>query len=196
MTTIHLSDLPVEAPATTSNIFPLLTSRNSSHHVRNSTTMPRIPSLPLGTLFLLTILLLLAPASAKRRQLQEERQHESLGLIVSTSPSNALSNMDTINAGSHWYFLTCETPGMSSKTQQTLRAICTTAGEADSNCDIICGDGVEGTVVKVPRGCFEGDYAVLHGMVEAEDQSMAAVVKGGKVVEMTISGVSRRRRSW
>ncbi|RPB07947.1 hypothetical protein P167DRAFT_539648 [Morchella conica CCBAS932] len=110
---------------------------------------------------------------------------ESFGRIVFAGPSNALSNMDSINAGSHWHFLTCETPGTSSKTRQTVRVICTTAGEADSNCDIIYEDGVEGTVVKVPRGCFEGDYAVLHGMVEAEDQSVPEGVKGGKVMEMT-----------
>jgi chitinase len=116
---------------------------------------------------------------------KKKASSESLGGIVFTGPSNALSNMDPINAGSHWHFLTCETPGTSSKTRQTVRVICTTAGEADSNCDIIYEDGVEGTVVKIPRGCFEGDYAVLHGMVEAEDQSVPEGIKGGKVMEMT-----------
>lgn len=58
----HISDLPVEAPAATSNISS--PPRNGFHRVHNMTMAPRLPSLLLlGTLCLL---LLATPASVKR----------------------------------------------------------------------------------------------------------------------------------
>ncbi|KAL2859873.1 uncharacterized protein BJX67DRAFT_338240 [Aspergillus lucknowensis] len=88
--------------------------------------------------------------------------------LVIAGPPDVVSNLDKRD-GSHTTFLSCE--GIHERGLQTARIACMNDGE-DSNCDDMLLNGLEGTIVKMPKNCGPGTYAVARSLEVSQNQSL------------------------
>ncbi len=71
--------------------------------------------------------------------------------------------------GSHWELVGCDAE--QHERRRTVQAVCTDDSE-QSNCDDIFLGGVAATVVRMPRGCGPGKYAIAVSMEPASHEAL------------------------
>ncbi|KAK4097654.1 glycoside hydrolase family 18 protein [Parathielavia hyrcaniae] len=95
----------------------------------------------------------------------------SFGWYIMSGPASELTSLNRRD-GSHWELVGCD-DAVDSARRYTVRAVCTTEGEQNSNCgDIYQGDGVADTVVEMPPSCGPGKYAMAVSLVPSTNQTL------------------------
>ncbi|OIW30103.1 hypothetical protein CONLIGDRAFT_552353, partial [Coniochaeta ligniaria NRRL 30616] len=88
-----------------------------------------------------------------------------------SGPPAELTSLDKRD-GSHWELFDCP-DALVAPQRHTVRAVCSTDGAADSNCnDIHLGTGVAETVVEMPPSCGPGRYAMAVSLTPSADQAL------------------------
>ncbi|KAH8682064.1 hypothetical protein BX600DRAFT_429956 [Xylariales sp. PMI_506] len=90
----------------------------------------------------------------------------SFGWYIISGPPDEVSTMDKRD-GSDWHLYGCDSE--LHENRRTVQAVCTKEWN-ESNCDEIFWGDVATTVIKMPKGCGPGKYAVAVSMEPAKDQ--------------------------
>ncbi len=112
--------------------------------------------------------------------------NNAFGWYIISGPPDEVTSLDKRD-GSHWELLGC-TPDMG-ETRHTVQAVCTD-GSPESNCgDIFLGE-VATTVVKMPKGCGPGKYAVAVSMEEVAHPEQSAPLPKKLVKRLAERGIA------
>ncbi|KAK3690444.1 glycosyl hydrolase family 71-domain-containing protein [Podospora appendiculata] len=95
----------------------------------------------------------------------------SFGWYIMSGPADELTSLNKRD-GSHWELFDCH-DALDETRRHTVRAVCTTHGAVDSNCNNIhLGNGVAETVVEMPQSCGPGRYAMAVSLAPSADQTL------------------------
>ncbi|KAL3453554.1 hypothetical protein BJX65DRAFT_302452 [Aspergillus insuetus] len=94
--------------------------------------------------------------------IEAEPNDAPFAFVVLASPDEIQVSLDKRD-GSHWEVFDCF--DSTTEGEHTVRMVCTTDGDEDSNCNKIhLGHGAAGTIVQMPPGCGPGKYAVVKSL--------------------------------